>query len=35
MDTGLRTRSRVFRAQDHVLNAFEQWKAAMLEKGWS
>jgi hypothetical protein len=27
-------RSEVFRSQDDVLTAGEQWKAAMIEKGW-
>ena len=26
--------TRVFRSQDEVLTTAEQWKAAMMEKGW-
>ena len=28
-------RSHVCRSQDEVLDVSEQWKAAMVEKGWS
>jgi hypothetical protein len=28
-------RSQVFRSQDEVLDVSEQWKAAMIEKGWT
>jgi hypothetical protein len=28
-------RSQVCRTQDEVLDTYEQWKAAMIEKGWS
>jgi hypothetical protein len=27
-------RSQVCRTQDEVLDTTEQWKAAMIEKGW-
>jgi hypothetical protein len=28
-------RSQVCRSQDEVLDTADQWKAAMLEKGWT
>ena len=31
---GLLSRSQVCRSRDEVLGVCEQWKAAMLEKGW-
>jgi hypothetical protein len=28
-------RSQVCRSSEEILNTHEQWKAAMIEKGWS
>ncbi len=33
--SGEMLQTQVCRSQDEVFNTFEQWKAAMLEKGWA